>query len=294
MLFVIMKKQNHSNTWLLGLLLLMILISCCNPEQPDTLNAERVKVALRSVGNQLLLLDQDTTSLVLPVIDLGANKFEIAFEKPLSFDPVDLQTLVSENLEKANLPANYLVEVVQCSDREIAYSYVMQRHEQSNIVPCGGRIAPENCYTIQVHFTSIKTNGSGNETLFYVLVFLVLAFLTFVFYSKYHSHRAANKHFNVSSLGSFRFYPDQNKLVKEAQEISLSNKECELLTILAANPNQIVKRDELSKKVWEDNGVIVGRSLDTYISKLRKILQEDNRIKITNVHGVGYKLEIED
>jgi len=46
------------------------------------------------------------------------------------------------------------------------------------------------------------------------------------------------------------------------------------------------------KKVWEDNGVFVGRSLDTYISKLRKKLKDDDSIKLTNVHGVGYKLEV--
>jgi DNA-binding winged helix-turn-helix (wHTH) protein len=60
-----------------------------------------------------------------------------------------------------------------------------------------------------------------------------------------------------------------------------------------AHPNQIIKRDELTKKVWEDNGVFVGRSLDTYISKLRKILKDDDSIRITNVHGVGYKLEVD-
>ena len=81
-------------------------------------------------------------------------------------------------------------------------------------------------------------------------------------------------------------------LVKKAKEIALSKKECELLEIFIANANQVVKREELTKRVWEDNGVIVGRSLDTYISKLRKKLQQDKSIKLTNIHGVGYKLEI--
>jgi DNA-binding response OmpR family regulator len=80
--------------------------------------------------------------------------------------------------------------------------------------------------------------------------------------------------------------------VKAAVEINLSKKECELLAIFVAHPNQIIKRDELTKKVWEDHGVFVGRSLDTYISKLRKKLQADKSIKLTNVHGVGYKLEL--
>jgi hypothetical protein len=80
--------------------------------------------------------------------------------------------------------------------------------------------------------------------------------------------------------------------VKKATEISLSKKECELLAIFVAHPNQIIKREDLMKQVWEDNGVFVGRSLDTYISKLRKKLQTDESIKLTNVHGVGYKLEV--
>ncbi len=91
----------------------------------------------------------------------------------------------------------------------------------------------------------------------------------------------------------YQFYPEQHKLVKSATEISLSKKECELLELFVAQPNQIIKRDELTKKVWEDNGVFVGRSLDTYISKLRKILKDDDSIRITNVHGVGYKLEVD-
>ena len=59
------------------------------------------------------------------------------------------------------------------------------------------------------------------------------------------------------------------------------------------NPEHlIIKREELSKKVWEDHGVFVGRSLDTYISKLRKKLSEDETLKLTNVHGIGYVLVV--
>ncbi|NJM80401.1 MAG: helix-turn-helix domain-containing protein [Flavobacterium sp.] len=66
-----------------------------------------------------------------------------------------------------------------------------------------------------------------------------------------------------------------------------------MLTIFMAQPNQIIKREELTKKVWEDNGVFVGRSLDTYISKLRNKLKADASVRLINIHGVGYKLEID-
>jgi DNA-binding response OmpR family regulator len=93
------------------------------------------------------------------------------------------------------------------------------------------------------------------------------------------------------NLGNYEFFPNQNKLTLKGKDIQLSKKEGDLLTILIANLNQVVKREDLTKKVWEDNGVVVGRSLDTYISKLRKKLKEDSTIKISNIHGVGYKLE---
>ena len=53
-----------------------------------------------------------------------------------------------------------------------------------------------------------------------------------------------------------------------------------------------IGRDQLMKEVWEDEGVIVGRSLDMFVSKLRKKLQADPRASILNVHGKGYKLVI--
>ena len=133
------------------------------------------------------------------------------------------------------------------------------------------------------------------QTLLYVLIFIVFFAIHFIFYIKNrHKTVEENRIANLTflSIGSFQFYPEQNKLVKKAKEISLSKKECELLAIFVANPNQIIKRDELTKRVWEDNGVFVGRSLDTYISKLRKILKEDDTIKLVNAHGVGYKLEV--
>ena len=292
LLFATMKQKKDTSTNFLSIVLLFLVMVACSPVEQNEIEPERVKVALRSVGNELLLSHQDSTSLVLPVVEIAPEKFKLSFENPLAFDPALLTSVVSETFAKAGLPTNYLVEVVQCTDEETAYSYEMLRNEENSIVPCSGRIVPENCYSIHVEFTAIKSTSSNNSMLFFGLVLLVLVFLAFVFYSRYQAFRSAKNGAKGTSLGSFSFYPDQNKLVKEAQEIPLSKKECELLAILAANPNQIVKRDELTKKVWEDHGVIVGRSLDTYISKLRKKLQDDDSIKLTNVHGVGYKLEI--
>ena len=259
----------------------------------DKSNSENVKVILRDVGHQLLLSNKDSTSLVLPVIEVDKSKYRISFQNKLTIKPENLVSIIQKNFKKTSLSSHYLVEVINCTTHEVAYSYKVKNTEENNIIPCIGRVLEKNCYTIEISFKDQKTTESSNQMILFVLVIVVFMIITFLFY-----RRRKAPYFEISNdqhtaLGKFKFYPEQNKLVKEAVEISLSKKECELLSIFIAMPNQIIKREELTKRVWEDNGVIVGRSLDTYISKLRKKLKEDSSIKLTNIHGVGYKLEVE-
>ncbi len=256
--------------------------------------SEKVKIALRAAGNEVLLANKDSTSLIQPVVEIEPEKYRVSFESDLSFEPGELVSAISRHFQIAALPDTYRVEVIQCNDGEVAYSYQMDFLEESTIVACQGRNVPKACYTIDVRFLHAKASFFSKQYLSYLLLLVVLGIFFIEVYLRKRSQRASQlQGANYAAVGKFHFYPEQNKLVKEAVEIPLSRKECELLAIFAANPNQIVKREELTKKVWEDNGVIVGRSLDTYISKLRKILQEDDSIRLTNVHGVGYKLEVD-
>lgn len=256
---------------------------------------EKVKVSLREVGDQLLRIHQDSTSRVLPVVETTPFTFSLSFEEVLSMDPTELVSAVQHSFEKTRLPENYLVEVMQCADREVAYSYSQSKQEEKTVIPCKGRTLPLGCYTVEVHFAKAEISLWNKPLLKFGSLFLiVLLGVAVVGYPpKKKNVIVTEQDSNFEPIGSFQFYPEQHKLVKAAQEISLSRKECELLALFIARPNEIIRRDELTKKVWEDNGVIVGRSLDTYISKLRKKLSDDSRIKLTNVHGVGYKLEIE-
>jgi DNA-binding response OmpR family regulator len=72
----------------------------------------------------------------------------------------------------------------------------------------------------------------------------------------------------------------------------LTHKEAEILALLAGSVNTLLKRDYILKVVWEDNGYFVGRSLDVFISKLRKYLKPDANIEIVNIHGEGYKFVV--
>ena len=72
----------------------------------------------------------------------------------------------------------------------------------------------------------------------------------------------------------------------------LTYRETKLLSVLANHPNKVLSRDQLMASVWEDEGIVVGRSLDVFISRLRKKLKDDPAVQISNAHGVGYKLEV--
>ncbi|MDP5106598.1 MAG: winged helix-turn-helix domain-containing protein [Polaribacter sp.] len=279
-----------------SILFLVITVFCIwsfsDPETNKEPFSEKVKVVLREVGNQLLLSNKDSVSLILPVKELASNKYQISFEKQLSFKPNILVDIVKNAFEKASFSENYIVEVLQCSDHEVAYSYQIKNESEKDIIPCSGRFLPKNCYQIEVLFTN-RNSGYFNRNTLLIIGFIVLfGWLFFVFYQRKSLEKKVEMNANFVLLGIFSFYPEQHKLMQKAKEISLSKKECELLEIFVANPNQIIKREELTKKVWEDNGVFVGRSLDTYISKLRKKLKEDTSIQLINIHGVGYKLEI--
>lgn len=251
--------------------------------------SDHVKVSLRDVGHQLLIINNDTTSLVKPIIDLGDLKYKLEFEASLVIQPDSLVKIVKHSFEKAQLPQHYLTEVIECNTHEVAYSYKMNKTIEKGIVPCKGRVLDKACYSVTVQFIQISKDVSYSYL--YLLGVAILIPFIVILYRKRSAKQFDTKH-NYKKIGQFKFYPEQHKLVKEISEISLSKKECEILNIFISKPNQIVSRDELTKKVWEDKGVIVGRSLDTYISKLRKLLQDDTSIKLTNVHGVGYKLEI--
>ena len=286
--------MNNKSTYLIRRLIILVFITCiwsCTTEREETLS-DVTKVSLRHVGHHLLLANQDSTSVVKPVIVIDEFKYQLEFENELAIQPDSLVNQIKSSFQKSDLPQHYLVEVIQCKDNQVAYSYEMKASVENGIVPCAGRELKETCYRVTVRFTQMPKQEQSDSKLLYMLGLGVLVLLVFIIYKRNTKDSSVFIDDNFSSIGRYKFYPEQNKLIKEATEISLSKKECELLALFVAEPNQIIKRDTLMKKVWEDNGVIVGRSLDTYISKLRKKLQDDSTIKLTNIHGVGYKLEV--
>ncbi len=99
-----------------------------------------------------------------------------------------------------------------------------------------------------------------------------------------------NEEGRLYEIGIFELDYDNLLLRSKDEEQTLTQKEGDLLKELIINKNSIIKREELLEKLWGRNDYFLGRSMDVFISRLRKYLKADKRLKIENVHGVGFKL----
>lgn len=93
-------------------------------------------------------------------------------------------------------------------------------------------------------------------------------------------------------IGQYTFNVANYELSHPNFQKVLTKKEAKILKILCKNLNQVVPRELILTAVWGQDDYFLGRSLDVFITKLRKYLKEDSNIQISNVHGIGFKLEI--
>ncbi len=94
----------------------------------------------------------------------------------------------------------------------------------------------------------------------------------------------------IYTIGKFTFDAQKQTLTLDGDSKKLTTKESELLNLLAANANSILERNFALKTIWVDDNYFNARSMDVYITKLRKLLKDDENVAIINIHGKGYKL----
>lgn len=98
----------------------------------------------------------------------------------------------------------------------------------------------------------------------------------------------------IYKLGRYTFDPRKQILINEGEDepVKLTTKESELLRLLCNNANKVLERNFALKTIWIDDNYFNARSMDVYITKLRKHLKDEPSVEIINVHGKGYKLII--
>ena len=104
------------------------------------------------------------------------------------------------------------------------------------------------------------------------------------------THGKKPKESNVYQIGRFAFDAQKQTLTIDGQQSKLTTKESELLALLCAHAGEILQRDFALKAIWTDDNYFNARSMDVYVTKLRKHLKADPSLEIKNIHGKGYKL----
>lgn len=100
----------------------------------------------------------------------------------------------------------------------------------------------------------------------------------------------SNTNISVFQIGDYTFDSDKQVLIYKKKEKKLTHRESEILRMLCENKNDVLPKDAVLVELWGEASFFNGRSMDVFITKLRKYLSKDNGIEIVNVRGVGYKL----
>ncbi|RZL60247.1 MAG: response regulator transcription factor [Pedobacter sp.] len=93
------------------------------------------------------------------------------------------------------------------------------------------------------------------------------------------------------SIGDYNFLPSQYQIILKDKTYTITEKETELLILLSQNNHKVLNRKEILEKLWGENDYFLGRSLDVFMTRLRKYFREDDRIKFDSVRGIGFKVD---
>jgi hypothetical protein len=266
----------------------------------------QMKVLMRSLGHEVLLAHGDSTSRILPVQHEG-DQYIIRFDTEFQLISSSLIAVVDEAVKRHDITTHYLVEMEQCDTKEIIYSYQVNGSVDLAAIPCGSREQPTACYNLL--FSMIADDHHAQVGLAYIpdvtdgpsppssearsdfsMFSLALPIFFLLAMGAFFYRRRPLTHSHILSIGAYQFDTHQMILSRAGEDIVLTSKESDLLAYLLSCANTTIKRDDILHKVWGDKGDYIGRTLDVFISKLRKKLEGDPSVKITNIKGIGYRL----
>ena len=283
------------------------------------LNAQRLRdpardvVAMRMIAHQLMLWQGDSSQAIPPVIPLDETQYRINFNTDLQFTPEAMVDFIAKVMRDYTITEQYRVQVRSCLGDTIVYSFQVGGIESGDIVPCLGRQQKKACYYLQVSILDtfqvlaadkgsvedlVLKEADLNSKWFYFFVFLAMVIAAFwklmLKKSKVPENKilTETKDSEITWLGSTQFSEQRLSISFNNVKTELSAKESDLLAFLAQHLNQRVEKERILEAVWGDDGDYVGRTLDVFISKLRKKLALDTSIRIVNIRGIGYQLQV--
>lgn len=270
--------------------------------QPNRQQEQRVNLALRETADRLLDLAGDSTAYIPPVTQVNQHEFLLCLEQTFNYD--SLPAFLEESFERFELPEDYYVMVNDCMSQKLVLGYQTGLFSGGEIA-CSGRDQKAACYNLSVVFNSEDLEEPLQKLNIGLWVSLLAFSLLALAFSYYKQNKQPESLAEPAVLvqpavepallafGDSVFDPKNLYVIVQRERHSLTFREAKLLEHFVRHANQLLERPAILAAVWEDEGVIVGRSLDVFVSRLRKILKKDESVKIANVHGVGYRLVVE-
>lgn len=286
------KKFFSVFNMLIFILLCSLFISVfflVNSQKPiEKLNKElqnqQSTLAIRAIGNDLLTSVGDFEPL-LPIKQVASTTYRLKFRNSIVIHP---DSLVAYSLKhiKATIAMHSIINVLDAKTEEIVYSFEINHLDENNI-PCLERILPNSGYWIDVHFYNSSNNILGKIIPVFFIVVTILLLLLVFFKTKKKDKENENQ-----IVKGFKIVSYLNQITFNKCVVQLTNKEMQIFSILLKKEGALVTRDYLIEEVWLKEGLVTSRSLDMYISRLRKKISEISEAQIINQHGKGYILEI--
>jgi len=277
---------------LLALPLIAWLLPPVPEESPENFSPEKINLALRRTADGLLRASGDSASRIPAIEQTAEGVWRVRLEQPFSYE--QLPALLQASLDLHGIRQPYEVAVRRCADATIDLGYHQLDFLQKDVVPCGGREMPEGCHYIEVAFLGIdqKEPFWAGKTAYWLLILGGLAGL-WLFRRQKPAPVAPGDTPETGwlTLGNSRLDVANQALLCGEVRQTLTFREAKLLRLFAASPDQLLERDYILQQVWGSEGILVGRSVDVFVSRLRKKLSADPSVGIVAVHGVGYRLE---
>lgn len=217
-------------------------------------------------------------------------------------DDLQLGFIIKDNLEEAGF------NVINCPDGETAWEYYQKNNPDLCILDVNmpyrdgfslARKIRQKSDRVPVLFLTAKSLeedklkgfASGGDDYIvkpFSMKELISRIQVFLRRSKMHVSSAENNF----TVGRFTFMMEELRLSHNEENISLTQREAELLEFLCHHPNKVLKREEILSNVWGKNDFFLGRSMDVFMTRLRKLLATEPSVSIETIHGVGYRFTI--
>ena len=270
--------------------------------------AEDVNLALRFTAHRLLASAGDQTSPIPPVQQIEPEVWSVQMEHYFDYD--SLPPLLRRAFALHHVEGRYNVAVVNCQTEDLTLGYTAITGETTGAIPCGGRDQTAGCYNLRVSFPDrAALPAEAKKTWMWVaaLAFFLAAYGVYAGFKSLIKKRGLKKHLTEATeklpeevlpgitmlrFGQSALDISNQKLLVKGKSRDLTYREAKLLQFFCRHTGQLLSRDLILQSVWGDEGILVGRSVDVFVSRLRKLLKEDETVRLANVHGVGYRLDV--